>query len=31
VRHGVVEEIGIGETSLTHGRTAQRAFLTSFR
>jgi hypothetical protein len=31
VRHGVVEEIGIGERSLTSGgRGAERAFLTSF-
>jgi hypothetical protein len=30
-RHGIVEEIGIADKQLTHGRTAQRAFLTSFQ
>jgi hypothetical protein len=30
VRHGIVEEIGIGERQLTRGRRAQRTFLTSF-
>jgi hypothetical protein len=30
VRHGLVEEIGIGRRSLTTGRSAGRAFLTSF-
>jgi hypothetical protein len=30
VRHGVIEEIGIGDKQLTRGRKAQRAFLTSF-
>lgn len=30
VRHGILEEIGIADTVLTSGRTAQRAFLTSF-
>ena len=30
VRHGVVEEIGIGVKALNTGRKAQRAFLTSF-
>jgi len=30
VRGGVVEELGIGVKQLTQGRTAQRAFLTSF-
>jgi hypothetical protein len=30
VRHGVVEEIGIGTRSLTRGRRAQVAFMTSF-
>jgi 6-phosphogluconolactonase (cycloisomerase 2 family) len=30
VRHGIVEEIGIGANSLTKTRTAQRTFLTSF-
>ncbi len=30
VRHGIVEEIGIGDRSLTQGHTAQVAFLKSF-
>jgi hypothetical protein len=30
VRHGIVEEIGIGTRKLTQGRKAQRAFLKSF-
>jgi hypothetical protein len=30
VRHGIVQEIGIGEKVLTQGRKAQRTFLTSF-
>ncbi len=30
VRHGIVEEIGIGDKRLTRTRKAQRAFLTSF-
>lgn len=30
VRHGIVQEIGIGDRALTSGRTAQRTFLTSF-
>ena len=30
VRHGIVEEIGIGDKQLTQGRKAQRYFLTSF-
>jgi hypothetical protein len=30
-RHGIVEEIGIADKQLTQGRTAQRAFLTSFQ
>jgi hypothetical protein len=30
VRQGVVEEIGIAEKVLTHGRRAQRRFVTSF-
>lgn len=30
VRGGIVEELGIGVKQLTQGRTAQRAFLTSF-
>ncbi len=30
VRHGIVQEIGIATKTLTHGRTAQRAFLHSF-
>jgi len=31
VRRGVVDEIGIGQRSITRGRAAQRRFLTSFR
>jgi hypothetical protein len=31
VRHGVIEEIGIGVKQLTQGRKAQRTFLTSFQ
>ena len=30
VRHGIVEEVGIADAALTHGRRAQRAFLESF-
>jgi hypothetical protein len=30
VRHGIVQEIGIGDKLLTEGRSAQRTFLTSF-
>jgi hypothetical protein len=30
VRYGIVEEIGIGDRTLTRGRTAERAFLHSF-
>ena len=30
-RHGIIEEIGIAYKQLTAGRTAQRAFLTSFQ
>jgi hypothetical protein len=29
-RHGIVEEIGIADKAVTHGRSAQRTFLTSF-
>jgi hypothetical protein len=30
VRHGIIEEIGIGDKRLTHGHKAQHAFLSSF-
>jgi hypothetical protein len=29
-RHGIVQEIGIANPTLTHGRAAQRAFIRSF-
>ena len=31
VRHGVIQEIGIADRSITHGRKAQLTFLTGFR
>jgi hypothetical protein len=30
VRHGIVQEIGIADAALTHGRRSQRAFIKSF-
>jgi hypothetical protein len=30
VRHGIIEEIGIGDKRLTQSHKAQRAFLSSF-
>jgi hypothetical protein len=29
-RDGIIHEIGIADTTLTHGRNTQRTFLTSF-